>query len=177
MDDPANTRGESIGPFIVNPPETRIDSIGVDILLPRGLFYANDAGGQDGKEVRWTVEARAVNDEGEPTTGWQTLISGTSYSAWSGWNTTWSTASAVTTQTYHSDSEGGYYSTTYGPPSKPMLLALCTVALSACTTLPPPVSCPSPPEMLMRPPKDLRSLPLPPPSSPTTKPAMKTPSN
>ncbi len=89
------------------------------ILLPRGLFYANDAGGQDAKEVRWTVEARAVNDEGEPTTGWQTLIGGTSYSAWSGWDTTWSTASAVTTQTYHSDSEGGYYSTSYGPPPMP----------------------------------------------------------
>jgi lysozyme len=36
---------------------------------------------------------------------------------------------------------------------------------AACTTLPPPVSCPSPPEMLMRPPKDLRSLPSPEPSS------------
>lgn len=119
INDPANTRGEAIGPFIVNPPETLIDTLGIDILLPRGLFYANDAGGQDAKEVRWTVEARAVNDEGEPTTGWQTLISGTSYSAWSGWNTTWSTASAVTTQTYHYDSEGGYSSTSYGPPPMP----------------------------------------------------------
>lgn len=25
--------------------------------------------------IRWTVEARAVNDEGEPTTFWHTLIS------------------------------------------------------------------------------------------------------
>lgn len=52
-------------------------------------------------------------------------------------------------------------------PFKPMLLALSTVALCACTTLPPPVSCPSPPEMLMRPPQALRSLPSPEPLLPT----------
>ena len=46
-------------------------------------------------------------------------------------------------------------------PSKPMLLALSAMALSACTTLPQPVNCPPPPEILMRPPKVLRSLPLP----------------
>ena len=40
-----------------------------------------------------------------------------------------------------------------------------------------PVSCPSPPEMLMRPPQALRSLPSPEPLPPTTKPATKTPSN
>jgi hypothetical protein len=46
-------------------------------------------------------------------------------------------------------------------PLKPMLLALSTVALCACTTLPPPVTCPNPPEMLMQPPQELRSLPSP----------------
>ena len=62
-------------------------------------------------------------------------------------------------------------------PVQAVLLALSTVALCACTTLPPPVSCPSPPEMLMRPPQALRSLPSPEPSQATTSPAMKTPSN
>ncbi len=62
-------------------------------------------------------------------------------------------------------------------PYKPMLLALSTVALCACTTLPPQVECPSPPEMLMRPPQALRSLPSLEPLPPTTKPATKTPSN
>ncbi len=47
----------------------------------------------------------------------------------------------------------------------------------ACTTLPPPVSCPSPPEMLMRPPQALRSLPSPEPLPPTINPASRTPSN
>jgi len=62
-------------------------------------------------------------------------------------------------------------------PFKPTLLALSTVALCACTTLPQPVSCPSPPEMLMRPPQTLRSLPSPEPLPPTTRPATRTPSN
>ena len=39
IDDPANTWGESIAPFVVNPPDTCIGSTGVDILLPRGLFW------------------------------------------------------------------------------------------------------------------------------------------
>ena len=48
----------------------------------------------------------------------------------------------------------------------------------ACTTLPPPVSCPpSPPEMLMRPPQALRSLPSPEPLLPTTRPVTRTPSS
>ncbi len=62
-------------------------------------------------------------------------------------------------------------------PYQPMLLALSTVALCACTTLPPPVNCPSPPEMLMRPPQALRSLPSPVPLPPTTRPALNPPSN
>lgn len=58
---------------------------------------------------------------------------------------------------------------------KSMLLALSTVALYACT--PPPVNCPSPSEMLMRPPQALRSLPSPEPLQPTTRPVTKTPTN
>ena len=62
-------------------------------------------------------------------------------------------------------------------PFKPMLLAVSTVALSACTTLPPSVNCPIPPEMLMRPPQALRTLP-PPESLPSaTRLATKTPSS
>jgi hypothetical protein len=132
IDDPANTRSETVGPFIVNPPETQITTIGIDILLPRGLFYANDSGGQDAKEVRWTVQARALNDEGEPTTGWQTLVSGMSNSDWSGWDATWSTANAVATQTYYPGSEGGYYGTRYNPPPVPANTATEEYQLGSC---------------------------------------------
>lgn len=57
--------------------------------------------------------------------------------------------------------------------------AACTInrGFVRLPTQPPPVSCPSPPEMLMRPPQALRSLPSPEPLPPTTRPATKTPSN
>ena len=57
--------------------------------------------------------------------------------------------------------------------------AACTInrGFVRRTMLPPPVNCPSPPKMLMRPPQALRSLPSPEPLPPTTKPATKTPSN
>lgn len=132
IDDPANTRSETVGPFIVNPPETQITAIGIDILLPRGLFYANDAGGQDALEVRWTVQARAVNDEGDATTGWQTLVLDTNYGAWSAWNPTWSIANALATQTYHSDFEGGYYTTSYSPPTIPANTPTEEYQIGAC---------------------------------------------
>ena len=73
IDDPENTRAELVGPFIANPPETAINGIGIDILLPRGLFYANDSGGQDSKTVSWQVEARKINDLGQSVSTWQTL--------------------------------------------------------------------------------------------------------
>ncbi len=64
-----------------------------------------------------------------------------------------------------------------GFPYKRMLLALSTVALCACTTLPPAVHCPTPPEILMRPPQALRSLPSQQLSPPTTRPATRRRSN
>jgi sulfur carrier protein ThiS len=71
--DPENTRSEIVGPFITNPPETHIDAIGIDILLPSGLFYANDSGGQDTKSTSWVVQARQVDDQGVPSNAWQVL--------------------------------------------------------------------------------------------------------
>jgi sulfur carrier protein ThiS len=73
ISDPENERAELVGPFIANPPETSINSIGIDILLPRGLFYANDSGGQDSKTVSWQVVARKIDDLGQSVSTWQTL--------------------------------------------------------------------------------------------------------
>ena len=66
---------------------------------------------------------------------------------------------------------------------KPMLLALSTVALCACTTpapqasLPKSPKSPNPPEMLMRSPLALRCLPSPVPLPATTSAVTKTPRN
>ena len=65
--------GDWTGPFIVNPSETQTNEIAVDIALPRGLYYANDSGGLSDRTVSWSVEARLIDDEGEPVNDWINL--------------------------------------------------------------------------------------------------------
>ena len=68
------------GGFVVNPEDTKINKIGIDVVMNGGLYYANDSGGLSSKTVQWQVEARLIDDYGEPLGNWTTL--GTeSYSA------------------------------------------------------------------------------------------------
>lgn len=55
-----------IGPFVAVPPGERVTSIGVDIVLPKGLFYAADDGSFDTRTVSVRFEARSIDDDGEP---------------------------------------------------------------------------------------------------------------
>ncbi len=72
--------GNYVGPFILNPVETRANYVGIDIVFPRGLYYANDDGELDSKTIRWVVQVRPINDEDVPTGSWARLGS-QSYSA------------------------------------------------------------------------------------------------
>jgi hypothetical protein len=63
----------AIGPFIVNPATTKTNAIAVDIVAPRGLFYANDDGGLNAVGVSFRVEARTVDDFGVAIGSWVTL--------------------------------------------------------------------------------------------------------
>ncbi len=65
--------GNSTGGFAINPADSEVTHIGIDILLPRGLYYANDAGGLDSRSASWKVEARAIDAEGDPLNDWFTL--------------------------------------------------------------------------------------------------------
>ncbi len=65
--------GETIGPFIANPAGTLVEQLSIDILFPRGLYYANDTGGLETRSVSWRVEAQGVNDSGEPLGDWFVL--------------------------------------------------------------------------------------------------------
>jgi hypothetical protein len=56
-----------VGGFIANPPTTLADRIGVDVVCPAGLFYANDDGGLNAVGLTIKVEARTVDDAGTPT--------------------------------------------------------------------------------------------------------------
>ena len=53
-----------VGPFPASNPETVCSSIHTDVVLPRGLYYANDSGGLDNRTVSWKVQAREIDDDG-----------------------------------------------------------------------------------------------------------------
>ncbi|QRF90301.1 hypothetical protein CLH39_08700 [Alcaligenes faecalis] len=54
----------TVGPFVANPAGTTTNRIAVDIVLPAGLFYANDDGGLDGRSVSWSLQAQQIDDQG-----------------------------------------------------------------------------------------------------------------
>ena len=64
-----------IGPFIANPAGTVAIGIGIDVIMPRGLYYANDDGSLGNRTIEWEVEARAVDDEGEAAGEWIAVAS------------------------------------------------------------------------------------------------------
>ena len=69
--------GDWIGPFTANPAATQAGDIGIDVIFPRGLYYANDAGGLDARTITWDVQVRAIDDDGVATGAWTTLGSET----------------------------------------------------------------------------------------------------
>lgn len=66
-------KDEIIGPFILNPSETTVSKIGIDVAFQRGLYYANDNGSMSNKSVTWKVEARKIDDEDNALGEWLVL--------------------------------------------------------------------------------------------------------
>jgi len=66
-------KGNTIGPFVLNPTESEIDRVEIDVACQRGLYYANDSGGLNTKSVQWRVDARKIDDEDNPLGDWFTL--------------------------------------------------------------------------------------------------------
>ena len=66
-----------VGPFTANPAGTDATGIGIDVVMPRGLYYAADDGSREARTVAWEVEARAVDDNGKDTGGWIAVASET----------------------------------------------------------------------------------------------------
>ena len=73
----ATDGGAWIGPFTANPAETMVSHLGIDVVFPRGLYYANDAGGLETRTIQWQVQARAIDDQGIAIGSWITLGSET----------------------------------------------------------------------------------------------------
>ena len=66
-------KNNTIGPFVLNPTESVINKIEIDVACQRGLYYANSSGGLDTKSVQWRVDARKIDDEDNALGDWFTL--------------------------------------------------------------------------------------------------------
>ncbi|AGH98932.1 host specificity factor TipJ family phage tail protein [Micavibrio aeruginosavorus] len=65
--------GDWVGPFVANPTETTTDLLALDVVMPKGLYYANDNGSLASRTVSWEVQARLIDDEGNALGAWTTL--------------------------------------------------------------------------------------------------------
>ena len=66
-------KGEMTGGFVINPTETVVNKIEIDMACQRGLYYANNSGGLDSKSLEWRVDARLIDDEDNALGDWFTL--------------------------------------------------------------------------------------------------------
>lgn len=55
-----------LGPFIANEAGTFATALGFDVVLPRGLYYANDSGGLDSVTASFRGQYREIDDDGAP---------------------------------------------------------------------------------------------------------------
>lgn len=65
--------GDVYGPYTANATDTTANYLGFDLIMSRGLYYANDDGSLSTKSVTVVFEARAINYAGVATGSWVTL--------------------------------------------------------------------------------------------------------
>ena len=70
---PGSPPNVTVGPFVANAPATQTNAIAIDIVLPRGLYYANDQGGLSALSVSWLVQAQLIDDNSNALGAWFTL--------------------------------------------------------------------------------------------------------
>ena len=63
----------TVGPFVANAAGTTANALAVDVVAPRGLYWANDSGGLSTTSISFTVEARLIDSGGSPLGSWVTL--------------------------------------------------------------------------------------------------------
>ncbi len=71
-----------IGPFIANPEFTTTDYLEADLVFPAGLYFANDDGGLNSREVQFEINIQRVDDTGVPYGDWlnpEDVMRGTFY--------------------------------------------------------------------------------------------------
>lgn len=63
----------TLGPFVAHAAGTVATRVAFDVVCPRGLYYANDAGGLDAKSITFTCEAQLIDDDGVAIGSWLLL--------------------------------------------------------------------------------------------------------
>jgi len=66
-----------VGPFPAAPPDGTHTDVGLDIILPRGLYLAGSGGSLSAKTVAWTVEAQPIDGNGIALGAWVTVATET----------------------------------------------------------------------------------------------------
>lgn len=66
-------KGTTCGPFVLNPTESVINKIEIDVAFQRGCYYALDNGTMGEKTIQWRVEARLIDDEDNTLGNWFVL--------------------------------------------------------------------------------------------------------
>lgn len=61
------------GSFVLNPSESVINKIEIDVVFQRGCYYAQDNGSMGNKTIQWRVDARLIDDEDNALDDWFTL--------------------------------------------------------------------------------------------------------
>jgi len=65
-----------IGPFVANPANTEAVQLQVDLLFPKGLYHANDDGSLSPRSITIQVQARTIDDAGDPVGAWADIFIG-----------------------------------------------------------------------------------------------------
>jgi len=66
-----------VGPFVANPSNRATNQLKIDVVLPRGLFYANDEGGYNNDSLSYIVQIRPINNLGVPLSDYVTVLTET----------------------------------------------------------------------------------------------------
>ncbi|MES2180733.1 MAG: host specificity factor TipJ family phage tail protein [Pseudomonadota bacterium] len=67
----------TVGPFAAIGPGLTTSRIGIDVVMPKGLYYANEDGSLANKTITWKVEAREIDDLNNPIGDWNSIGSET----------------------------------------------------------------------------------------------------
>ncbi len=62
--------GVALGPFVASAEGTTANELAFDIVLPRGLYYANDSGGLASRALAFRCEVQQVDDYGAAVGSW-----------------------------------------------------------------------------------------------------------